>query len=297
MHRTRLALAAGLALTAAAGLAWLGAALAGDPPAAAPIDAQGPIAAAVGAGRHVRIDAPRGPVHVWVPRGYHAETGATIIYIHGYFDNADTAWTAHQLPEQFAMSALNAVFIVPEAPIAQRIPVNYPDLGELLRIVEDHTGITRGAALTVAIGHSGAFRTMQDWTDEPLLDQMVWVDAMYGDEDLLVNWVKSSSRHRLIMVGEDTVLAGESIAAKLPETKIVDRFPPSYDLWPADARSAKVVYIRAQYGHMPLVNEGIVLPSLLRILPVERLAEQPWQLPLGSLPPLPDAAPDDTAAD
>lgn len=293
----RLALAAGLALTAAAGLAWLGAALAGDPAASMPIDAPGPIASAVAAGRHVRIDAPRGPVHVWVPRGYHADTGATIIYIHGYFDNADTAWTAHQLPEQFAMSALNAVFIVPEAPIAQRVPVNYPDLGELMRIVEDNTGITRGAALTVAVGHSGAFRTLQDWVDEPLLDQMVWIDAMYGDEDLLVNWVKSSTRHRLILVGEDTVLAGESIASKVPEAKILDRFPPSYDLWPADARTAKLVYIRAQYAHMPLVNEGIVLPSLLRILPVERLPELPWQLPLGSLPPLPDAAPDDTVTD
>jgi hypothetical protein len=41
---------------------------------------------------------------------------------------------------------------------------------------------------------------------------------------------------------------------------------------------------------MPLVTEGIVLPSLLRLLAVERLADQPWQLPLGSLPALPDAA-------
>jgi hypothetical protein len=99
------------------------------------------------------------------------------------------------------------------------------------------------------------------------------------------------------MVGEDTLLAGESIASKVPGTKILDRFPPSYDLWPADARTARLLYIRAQYGHMQLVNEGIVLPSLLRMLPVERLAEQPWQLPLGSLPPLPDAAPDDSATD
>jgi len=41
---------------------------------------------------------------------------------------------------------------------------------------------------------------------------------------------------------------------------------------------------------MPLVTEGIVLPSLLRLLPVELLVEQPWRLPLGSLPPLVDAA-------
>lgn len=296
MQRARIALAAGLGLTAVCGIVWLGAALAGDP-VMTPLDAMGPIPTAVNAGRHVRIDGPRGPIHVWIPRGYHADTGGTVIYIHGYFDNADTAWTAHQLPEQFAMSALNAVFIVPEAPVAQRVPINYPDLSELLRIVEDNAGVTRGATVTVAIGHSGAFRTLQEWTDEPLLDQLVMVDAMYGDEDLIINWYKSSARHRLIMVGEDTVLATESVVAKLPEAKILDRFPPSYDLWPADAKTAKAVYVRAQYAHMPLVNEGIVLPSLMRILPIEHLAEQPWQLPLGSLPPLPDAGPDDAPTD
>ena len=43
---------------------------------------------------------------------------------------------------------------------------------------------------------------------------------------------------------------------------------------------------------MPLVTEGIALPSLLRLLPVELLADEPWRLPPGALPPLPDAAVD-----
>jgi hypothetical protein len=291
VHRGRIVLAVGCGIAVLVGLVWLGAALAGEPPAVArPDDAPGPIAAAVAAGRHVRIDGPRGPVHVWIPAGYHADTGATILYVHGYFDDADTAWTGHQLAQQFALSALNAVFVVPEAPVAQKIPVNYPDLGELLRLVQDATGVTRGAALTVAIGHSGAFRTLQTWLDEPLLDQVVMVDAMYGDEDAIVGWFRASPRHRLIFVGEDTLLATESVAEKLPETLTIDRFPPTYDTWPAVARTARSVYVRAQFLHMPLVTEGIVLPSLLRLLAVERLADQPWQLPLGSLPALPDAA-------
>src|SRR5215470_9509565 len=173
VHR-RNVLAAGLAATALAGLAWLGVALAGDPDPA-PAD-DGPIAAAVKAGKHVRIDGPRGPIHVWIPASYHADTGATILYVHGYFDDADTSWTGHQLPQQFALSALNALFVIPEAPVAQKTPINYPDLGELLRLVEDATGVPRGAALTVAVGHSGAFRTLQTWLDEPLLDQVVMVD-------------------------------------------------------------------------------------------------------------------------
>jgi hypothetical protein len=297
VHRGRIVLAVGSGIILLLALAWLGAALAGVArDVAAPADAASPLQLAVAAGRHVRIDGPRGPVHVWIPASYRADTGATVLYVHGYFDDADTAWTGHQLAPQFALSALNAVFIVPEAPVAQKVPINYPDLGELLRMVEEATGVTRGAALTVAVGHSGAFRTLQAWLDEPLLDQIVMVDAMYGDEDAIVGWYKASPRHRLIFVGEDTLLATESVADKLPDTLTVDRFPPTYDTWPAAARTARSVYIRAQYLHMPLVTEGIVLPSLLRLLPVELLADEPWQLPLGSLPPLPDASVDDAAA-
>ncbi|HET9622258.1 MAG TPA: hypothetical protein VFP84_12885 [Kofleriaceae bacterium] len=270
---------------------WLGVAAADQ---AAPVEpVMSPLARAVAAGRHVRIEGPRGPVHVWIPPSYHADTGATIVYVHGYFDDADTSWTGHQLPQQFALSALNAIFIVPEAPIAQKLPINYPSLGELLQLVEDNTGVQRGAALTVAVGHSGAFRTLQSWLDEPLIDQLVMVDAMYGDEDAILGWVRSSTRHRLIMVGEDTLLGTESIADKLDPVTL-DRFPPTYDTWPAAARTARTLYIRAQYAHMPLVTDGIVLPSLLRLLPVELLADEPWQLPLAALPPLassPDVLP------
>ena len=291
MHRARVALV-GLAFLA--GGAWLVTrAVAGDPKAVAPIDAPPhPVTVAVTAGRHVRIEGPHGAIHVWIPPGYHADGAATVVYVHGYYTDVDAAWTGHQLPEQFALSALNAIFVVPEAPVAQKIPLNYPDLSELLRLVEDKAGVTRGQALTVAVGHSGAFRTLQAWLDEPLLDQMVMIDAMYGDEDLILDWYRASPRHRLIMVGEDTLLGTESVAQKTPEAFVMDRFPPSYETWPPEARTARMLYVRAQFQHMPLVMEGVVLPSLLRLLPVELLADEPWQLPLGSLPPSADAASD-----
>lgn len=292
MPRARTAVAAGLGLTAFAGLVWLGIAIASDPvPSTAPGDApRGPIAEAVARGQHLRIDGPRGPVHVWIPAGYRADTGATILYIHGYYDTVDTAWTGHQLPQQFAQSSLNAIFVAPEAPSGNRSGVNYPDLGELLRLVEEKTNVPRGAALTVAMGHSGAFRTIESWLDEPLLDQIVMIDAMYGDEDKMVGWYKAVPSRRLILIGEDTVLGAEGIAQKLPEAFVMDRFPPTYDLFPAEARTSRLVYLRAQFGHMALVMEGIVMPSVMRLLPVERLADGPWKLPMGALTPGPDAA-------
>lgn len=276
-------------MLAAACVWWLGGAIAGDAPVAPAPDAH-VLTEAARAGRHVRIDGPRGAVHVWIPQSYRPETGATILYIHGYYDDADTAYVGHRLPEQFAASALNAMFIVPEAPSFTKVPVNYPNLSELLRLVEDRTGVLRGMALTAAVGHSGAYRTISAWLDEPLLDEVVLIDGMYGNEEVMEAWLRASPRHRLVSVGEDTLVWNEQLVRDMPEAFVVDRVPPTYDTWPAEAKTARLVYVRAQYFHMPLVTDGIVLPAVLRLLPVELLADQPWQHPLGAMPTLPDAA-------
>lgn len=290
MHASRVAVLAACCVVAAAGVWWLRGAIAGDAPLAQPTADAHVLTAAAQAGRHWRIDGPRGPIHVWVPPGYRAETGATILYVHGYYDNADTAYTGHRLPEQFAMSALNAMFIMPEAPVRQLVPVNYPNLSEVLQLVENETGFHRGMALTAAVGHSGAFRTINSWLDEPLLEQVVLIDGMYANEEMIEAWLRASPVHRLVTVGEDTLQWNEQLARDMPETLVIDRVPPAYDLWPPEAKTARIVYVRAQFFHMPLVTDGIVLPSVLRLLPVELLAELPWQHPLGAMPPLPDAA-------
>jgi len=285
-----LTVVAGATILAASAIAWLGGALADDDADVSPVADAHPLTIAAHAGRHVRIDGPHGTIHVWIPPGYRAETGATVVYVHGYWDDADSAFTGHHLPEQFAMSALNAMFVVPEAPSSTRDDVNYPSLGELLRIVEDRTGVTRGMALTAVVGHSGAYRTVNAWLDEPLVDEIVLVDAMYGNEEEIKGWYRASPHHRLVTIGEDTLPWNEQFAHDVPETYVVDWVPPTYDTWPPRARTARAVYVRAQYGHMPLVMEGVVLPAVLRLLPVELLGTEPWQYPLGALPQPPDAA-------
>jgi hypothetical protein len=291
VHASRVAVLAACGLFAAAGVWWLGGALADDDPPAPAITADAHVLTeAAKAGRHWRIDGPRGPIHVWIPPGYRAETAATILYIHGYYDNADTAFVGHRLPEQFALAAANAMFIVPEAPIRQQVPINYPNLSELIRLVEDETGLHRGMALTAAVGHSGAFRTINAWLDEPLLQQVVMIDAMYANEDTMEGWLRASPLHRLVTVGEDTLQWNEQLMRDMPETFVIDRVPTTWDQWPAEAKSARIVYVRAQYFHMPLVTDGIVLPAVLRLLPVELLPDEPWQHPLGDMPLMPDAA-------
>lgn len=307
MAQARRALLAGLALSALGAALWIGRAVGTPlPDAGLPVDptapgdaivpgdagvAPDPLRAAVATGREIRIEGHRGPIRVWIPASYHADTAATIVYVHGFHDTVDTAWVNHRLPEQFALAAANALIIAPEAPSKKGVPINYPDLGELIRIVEDATGVMRGSAYTAAIGHSGAIKTLYEWLDEPMLDALVLVDALYLDESPAVAWLAGSPRRRLVTVGEDTILASEDAADEIAGTVRLDRFPPSWSLWPAEARTARHLYIRAQYTHMGLVTNGLVLPALVRLLPVELLADEPWQAPLGSLS-VPDAVPD-----
>src|SRR5215470_960454 len=67
-------------------------------------------------GLHWKIKTDSGFIHVWRPKGYEPRSAATIVYVHGYYTDADTAWTKHRLVEQFDASGKNALFIVGEAP-------------------------------------------------------------------------------------------------------------------------------------------------------------------------------------
>lgn len=244
------------------------------------------ISDAVAAGSYWRIDGPRGPLHVWRPAGYHADGAATILYAHGYYINVDGAWLKYQLPEQFAMSGANATFIAVEAPSGVRQPIQYPDLVDVLQIVERATGTPRGAGPIVAMGHSGAFRTLETWMDAPVLDTIIALDALYGENDVFQEWFEGGPNRRLITVGDDTLRWTEEMAGDISGTFTVDMIPAAYDLWPSEALSARHVYVRSQFSHMALVTGGRAIPALIRLLPVETLASSPWQVGLGQLPPL-----------
>ncbi|MBP9086761.1 MAG: hypothetical protein KBG15_11620 [Kofleriaceae bacterium] len=248
--------------------------------------AQQAITDAVAAGTYWRIDGPHGPLHVWRPAGYHADGAATILYAHGYYINVDGAWLKYQLPEQFAMSGANATFIAVEVPSGVRQAIHYPNLVEVLQIVEHATASPRGSGPIVAMGHSGAFRTLKAWMDAPMLDTIIALDALYGENDAFQEWFEGGPHRRMITVGDDTLRWTEEMATDISETFTVDMLPATYDAWPAKALSARHVYVRSQFNHMALVTSGRAIPALLRLLPVETLPTSPWQSPLGQLPPL-----------
>jgi hypothetical protein len=117
------------------------------------------------------------------------------------------------------------------------------------------------------------------------------IDSLYGDFDDLRDWLAHGPGRRLVTIGDDTLRWTEDFARSIPGTVEVDRIPPAMELWPSEARGARHLYIRSQYGHMTQVNGDVLVPMVLRLEAVELLADAPWDHPLGLLPPLPpDAA-------
>lgn len=246
----------------------------------APVDPEAAwLARVVAAGRHVRLETTRGPVHLWTPPGYAPATAITIVYVHGYHQDADTVWAEHRLPEQFALSGINALFVVPEAPIGKRDPIAWRSASAVLGEVKQALGEPLPRKLAV-IGHSGAYRTIIQWLADPRLDSVVLLDAAYVDVRPYRAWVVRSKQHRFLNVSIDTVRWSDRLHRTLPSSKIIDGFPREIT---EELRTARILYVRSDIGHWPLVTEGVALPAMVRALHGVQVLEElpPLGLPSG----------------
>ncbi|HEX5061809.1 MAG TPA: hypothetical protein VFV99_20720, partial [Kofleriaceae bacterium] len=212
---------------------------------------------AVTAGRHWRIETDRGPIHVWIPANYDAATAATIVFVHGYFVTVDDAWTDYRLPQQFALSGTNAMFIVAQAPMTKRESLVWPSLTALVRTVKDSVDVPMPTQRLVAVGHSGAYRTLAAWLPNPQLDTVVLLDALYG-EFRFVPWLREGKNRRFVNIAYETDRYSDEMHRYLPSTVRVDGLPTT------GFPDARILYAKTDVGHWQLVTDGVALPLALR---------------------------------
>ena len=217
-------------------------------------------------GDHARLETRRGPVHVWTPQGYDPRTAITVVYVHGYSIDVDEAWWAHGLPEQFGHASINAMFIACEAPQNKWQAVHWKSLSTLLDTVAA-SGRPLPKGKVAAIGHSGAYRTLQAWTTDPRLDTMVMLDAGYGHLGWVRTWVLGKAGRRLINVGDDALLFTDRLHHYLPKTVRLQGFGAFSDQSQVARLSGeRIVYVRTRLGHYRIASGALALPSVLRIL-------------------------------
>lgn len=159
------------------------------------------------------------------------------------------------------------MFVACGAPEGPGGRVAWPSLRHLLSVVRHGIDRPLPKGRLIAVGHSGAHRTIEQWLDNRRLDAIVLVDAAYGDLSPYRRWLRASKRHRLLDVGAITQPNTDAFHRRVPSL-VVDGFPDPdaahdvLDAW----RQARVVYVRSHRDHMQLVTEGLVLPMLLRAL-------------------------------
>ncbi len=228
----------------------------------------------VAGGRHARFESWHGPVHVFLPDGYRRETAAIILYVHGYFTGVDQAMIDHHLLEQFARSKKNALFIVPEAPSKKAEEVFWPSLPALIAEVEKKVDLRRPDGIVVAIGHSGAYRTLFPWLQWRRLDLVVMVDAFYAFEDEMLDWITrapGADANRLIVVSKETRARADRAEKRFLYGREKAEIPARVSRFSSGERSARFLHLISQYDHMGLVTSGEVLPVLIELVPAPTL--------------------------
>ncbi|MBC7973359.1 MAG: hypothetical protein H7138_00115, partial [Myxococcales bacterium] len=224
-------------------------------------------------GKHFRIKTSRGAVHVWAPPDYDRATAGTVVYVHGYYTDADGAWREHELARQFKASRQNALFIVPDAPAGNDQDVQWTALTDLRRAVT-RANIRLPDGPVIVMGHSGAFRTVMQWVDHRAISQIILLDALYAGERAFDEFIASGKRaddHKLIVVAASTAEESSSFARRYKFAVARERMPSAVGGFSRRERGAKLLYIRSQFEHMAIVTSGRVIPMLLRVTPLKAL--------------------------
>lgn len=185
---------------------------------------------------HTRLVTENGPVHVAIPP---RAARVTVVYVHGFWTNVDDAWVQHQLEAQ--LGGVDAVVIAPEAPSGPGQQVRWTSLAQLLATVEARSG-TALPRDVIAIGHSGAYRTLEGWVTEPRLKSVVLLDAFYGSSKPWEQFLSAGAPRSLAIVARSTAKRSAPFCASHPE----------------------VACEVSPLTHMQLVTTGQVIPRVLR---------------------------------
>jgi hypothetical protein len=225
-------------------------------------------------GEHHRLETVYGPVHVWRPADYDARTAGIVIYIHGYYTSLDQTWSEDHLAEQFQASGRNATFIAPQSPRANYDEVEWKSLDVLLRTVDDRVPLGLPSGPVVVVGHSGAFRTILCWLDDPRVRDVILLDGLYHGQREFRYWLRGQgggNPHRMVLVASMTSRQSSRLARNVPGAVRRNNIPEEFSGFTRQQVRARLLYMHSQYEHTDIVSSGKVIPVVLQLTPLKRL--------------------------
>jgi pimeloyl-ACP methyl ester carboxylesterase len=194
-------------------------------------------------GLHERLETTRGPVHLWCATDARPEL--VVVYVHGYYDDADEAFSEHRLASQFRASGVPALFVAIDGPTGPKEKVRWTSYRALEATLAAHLGEVPTRVL--AIGHSGGNRTLRAWLDEGAVTDLVLLDGFYGDPTPWTTFLQKVPAARLQLVGVHTFAKAAAWRQGLPE-----------------ALQARTSQEQGHTNHMGVVTDSVWIPMLVR---------------------------------
>ena len=130
----------------------------------------------------IREVTKKGPVYIHIPPDRDPKAGV-LIYVHGHRSDfttkwyVDSVWNKHDLPGKFDASKSKAVLVAVASWDGKKKGVSWPDLDVLVTKLERQLG---PIPYVHAMGHSGAWKNLSQWSRSARLDHLTLLDSTYG---------------------------------------------------------------------------------------------------------------------
>lgn len=149
-----------------------------------------------------------------------------VFWFHGWRNNIDNAVVRYNLANQFIDSKINAVLVLAET--AKDAPDSYGGkleranefsklLGDVMASLVKMKSIKKKtqAGQVILAGHSGAYRVISYilQNGNVSISEVILFDALYGETDKFITWIKSGTTHRFFNIYTDR--GGTDIESKI----------------------------------------------------------------------------------
>jgi hypothetical protein len=193
-----------------------------------------------------------------------------VFWFHGWRNNVDTAAVFYQLTKQFIASHCNAVLILAET--AKDAPDSYGGklentgvfkalVGDVLSGLKSKHLISKNCTYGHILlgGHSGAYRVMARiiQNGQMPVDEAMLFDALYGETEKFMAWIKADSAHRFIHLYTDhggTSEESHNMVKLLGQEHIPYLETEETNITPEQLRNNPLVYIHSSHEHNNIVN-------------------------------------------
>jgi hypothetical protein len=193
-----------------------------------------------------------------------------VFWFHGWRNNIDSAAIRHELIKQFIDSKRNAVLVLAET--ARDAPDSYGGklensgvfkglVADVLEGLKAHELISKscGPGHILLGGHSGAYRVMARIikNGQMPIDEAMLFDALYGETDIFIDWIKADRLHRFIHLFTDhggTYDESKAMVKLLDEDDISNFEVEETTLVPSQLRAHSIIFIHSLKEHNDIVN-------------------------------------------